>query len=115
MGSSSDCDLTDNENRQSSATSSGPAKRKRSQSKQYKTKFNSPWLGRYKFMKRHDDFSGKCTICDKVVRVEHQGERHLIRHMNPGSHKKNADMQKANAKLNFAPAKSTVDEKVSKI
>ena len=73
MASSSDRDLTDNENHQSSATSSGPAKRKRSQSKQYKTKFNSAWLRRYKFIKRYDDFSGKCTICDKVVRVERQG------------------------------------------
>ena len=66
-------------------------------------------------MKRRDGFSGKCTICDKVVRVEHQGERDLIRHMNTESHKKNADMQKTNAKLNFARAKSAVDEKVSKI
>ena len=73
MASSSDRDLTDNENRQSFATSSGPAKRKRSQSKQYKTKFNSAWLRRYKFIKRYDDFSRKCTICDKVVRVERQG------------------------------------------
>ena len=51
----------------------------------------------------------------KVVRVEHQGERDFIRHMNTESHKKNAEMQKTNAKLNFAPAKSAVDEKVSKI
>ena len=115
MASSSDRDLTDNENHQSSATSLLQAKWKRSQSKQYKTKFNSAWFGRYKFMKRHDDFSGKCRICNKVVQVEHQGECDLIRHMNTESHKKNADMQETNAKLNFAPAKSAVDEKVSKI
>ena len=65
-------------------------------------------------MKRHDNFSEKCTICDKVVRVEHQRERDLIRHMNTESHKKKTDMQKTNAKLNFAPTKSAVDEKVSK-
>ena len=66
-------------------------------------------------MKRRNDFSGKFTIYDKVVRVEHQEERDLIRHIDTESHKKNADMQKTNAKLNFAPAKSAVDEKVSKI
>ena len=66
-------------------------------------------------MKRHNDFSGKFTIYDKVVRVEHQEECDLIRHIDTESHKKNAGMQKTNAKLNFAPAKSAVDEKVSKI
>ena len=66
-------------------------------------------------MKRRNDFSGKFTIYDKVVRVEHQEERDLIRHIDTESHKKNADMQKTNAKLNFAPAKSAADEKVSKI
>ena len=66
-------------------------------------------------MKRRNDVSGKFTIYDKVVRVEHQEERDLIRHIDTESHKKNADMQKTNAKLNFAPAKSAVDEKVSKI
>ena len=66
-------------------------------------------------MKCRNDFSGKFTIYDKVVRVEHQEERDLIRHIDTESHKKNADMQKTNVKLNFAPAKSAVDEKVSKI
>ena len=116
MASSSDRNLTDNENCQLFTTSSSlSAKQKRSQSKQYKTKFNSAWLGRYKSMRQHDDFSGKCMICNEVVRVEHQEERNLIRHMNTESHKKNANEQKTNAKMNFAPAKSAVDEKVSKI
>ena len=66
-------------------------------------------------MKRGDDFSAKCMIYNKVVWVVRQGERDFIRHMNTESHKKNAEMQKTNAKLNFAPAKSAVDEKVSKI
>ena len=43
-------------------------------------------------MKRHNDFSGKCTICNKVVRLEHKGERDLIRHMSTESHKKNDDV-----------------------
>ena len=54
-------------------------------------------------------------IRDKVVQVEHQGERDLIRHMNTESDKKNAGMQKTNAKLNFTPAKSAVNEKVTEL
>ena len=64
MSSSSDRDLTENENRQSSATLSGPANRKMSQSKQYKTKFNSALLRRYNFMKPQDDFS---TMMDPEI------------------------------------------------
>ena len=81
----------------------------------YKTKFSKDWTRKWPFVRevRGKPYLFECTICNRQLGCEHQGQHDVERHISKEMHKRNAKAAQTQTNLAFLPVSNPLTDKVS--